>query len=101
MPNGWGQQKLYDVKIEYQENGVTPSVILEEKIGFRTVELVEDDLQSIHTFRFIVADNSFAYVTHSRQDVLFPREWRARLSQRIQLDPISRSTRVDNGPISA
>jgi|688.fasta_scaffold191380_3 beta-galactosidase/beta-glucuronidase len=53
MPNGWGQQKLYDVKIEYQENGVTPSVILEEKIGFRTVELVEDDLQSIHTFRFL------------------------------------------------
>jgi hypothetical protein len=41
------------VKIEYQENGVTPSVILEEKIGFRTVELVEDDLQSIHTFRFL------------------------------------------------
>lgn len=45
MPNGWGQQKLYDVKIEHQEG--TETVILQDRIGFRTVELVEDDLTGI------------------------------------------------------
>ena len=47
MPNGWGQQKLYDLKVEFQEMDAEDPVILEEKIGFRTVELVEDDLPSI------------------------------------------------------
>jgi hypothetical protein len=48
MPNGWGEQKLYDLKIEYQETGsAEPPVVLDEKIGFRTVELIEDDLPSI------------------------------------------------------
>lgn len=63
MPNGWGQQKLYDLKIEYQEIGAdgTP-VIVEEKIGFRTVELIEDDLPSIYCVLHSGHRRSFAYI---------------------------------------
>lgn len=38
---------------------------------------------------------------YSRENLLLPGEWRARISQRLQLDPVSRSTRTDNGAISA
>lgn len=45
MPNGWGNQKLYDLKIEYQE-GSMETIVVRDRIGFRTVELIEDDLSS-------------------------------------------------------
>ncbi|EFX88257.1 hypothetical protein DAPPUDRAFT_311672 [Daphnia pulex] len=55
MPNGWGEQKLYDMKIEYQETGsAEPPVVLDEKIGFRTVDLIEDDLPTGRTYYFRV-----------------------------------------------
>lgn len=42
MPNGWGEQKLYAVQVRYTEDGQT--FALDDRLGFRTVELVEDDL---------------------------------------------------------
>lgn len=42
MPNGWGEQKLYAISVEYAEDGT--SLAVEDRLGFRTVELVEDDL---------------------------------------------------------
>lgn len=44
MPNGWGNQKLYDIEIKYEEG--TESAVVQDRIGFRTVELIEDDLSS-------------------------------------------------------
>ncbi|KZS12421.1 Beta-mannosidase [Daphnia magna] len=52
MPNGWGQQKLYDVKLEFQEG--TETVTLQDRIGFRTVELIEDDLTVGRSYYFRV-----------------------------------------------
>ena len=45
MPNGWGNQKLYDLTIEFKETN-KEAVIIYDRIGFRTVELIESDLSS-------------------------------------------------------
>lgn len=45
MPNGWGNQKLYYIKVEYREGTNTETIV--DRIGFRTVELIEDDLTSM------------------------------------------------------
>ena len=45
MPNGWGNQMLYRLRLEFQEEGgsIAPFA-LEDRIAFRTVELIEEDM---------------------------------------------------------
>lgn len=45
MPNGYGNPTLYNLSVSYAANGKV-AVTKEMRIGFRTVVLVEDDLQT-------------------------------------------------------
>lgn len=45
MPNGWGNQKMYNIRLEFQEGGSLGGYfMLEDRIAFRTIELVEEDM---------------------------------------------------------
>lgn len=45
MPNGWGNQMMYRLRLEFQEEGGSIEPFhLEDRIAFRTVELIEEDL---------------------------------------------------------
>ena len=52
MPNGWGSQKMYNIRMEFQEEGGVSGgyFMLEDKIAFRTVELVEEDMSGMITY---------------------------------------------------
>ena len=50
MPNGWGRQTLYNIKIDYTEGFETSTI--NDRIGFRTVELVEDPMKAGYSYYF-------------------------------------------------
>ena len=52
MPNGWGRQTLYNIQIQYIEGFET--ITLNDRIGFRTVQLVEDPLKVGSSYYFKV-----------------------------------------------
>jgi hypothetical protein len=45
MPNGYGNPTLYNLSVSYSENEQV-AIVKNLGIGFRTVVLVEDDLQT-------------------------------------------------------
>lgn len=46
MPRGYGNQTLYRLSISYSENGIGSAFTRAVQIGFRTVALIEDDLET-------------------------------------------------------
>ena len=98
MPNGWGKQKLYDIKIEYKEGSSGGSTI-QDKIGFRTVELVEDDLPGTIQYSEF-GWNNYEILMFSWPKLLLSGERRARLFERLQLDPVGRPSRAYHRAIS-
>ena len=53
-PNGYGEQRLYELRVTFKaddDNG-TSFPGLTKKVGFRTVELVQDDLEEGLSFYF-------------------------------------------------
>eukprot|EP01084_Bolivina_argentea_P234945 395497_1 len=51
-PTGWGSQKLYEIIIEFYSISDNDSTTLSHKIGFRTIELIQDNIPGGRSFFF-------------------------------------------------
>ncbi|XP_064649950.1 beta-mannosidase-like [Lineus longissimus] len=57
-PNGHGNQKLYDINVQITDNSLDPVDKKSLRFGFRTIKLIENDIQGgkATTFYFMIND---------------------------------------------
>eukprot|EP00095_Tigriopus_kingsejongensis_P004036 maker-scaffold5_size1054832-snap-gene-4.13 protein:Tk04036 transcript:maker-scaffold5_size1054832-snap-gene-4.13-mRNA-1 annotation:"Beta-mannosidase" len=51
-PNGFGNQTLYDILVEFTDEATNELSSLTKKVGFRTVEVIQEPLEKGRTFKF-------------------------------------------------